>query len=366
MAPGRDDPHAAAVVEPQHAVGWCHPNPRCRVILLALSLLPACSDYQLAPAMSEPGPAYPPMPFPPTPASPRPQPAIDVQPTYHDFGEANAWEATSQSITLTNVGHKALEVSGLGYDATSAELAFSADEATNGQLPWVLQPGESRVAVVTYTPIDEGADEGTLVVDSNDPVQPRVDAVQVGAARFTGFSTGWYIVNDDTPYDLTSNATYRVDYDGDPDAYWYEPSGNHGMTASADVAGDFAALRDYVITRAGGPTPVTGPLSFYAPSDLPDMLEGSFSYILCDFWMGPSEDPARYSISTGLVDDGVRVIVNGAIIGELTYNQSGSWPLTNAVPGQVNTLVVILVDNAMWEKYVNDLAFYKDGVMVGG
>ena len=52
--------------------------------------------------------------------------------------------------------------------------------------------------------------------------------------------------------------------------------------------------------------------------------------------------------------------------GLLAYGQSGSWPLTGAVPGQVNTLLVILMDNAMWEKYVTDLAFYRDGVMVGG
>ncbi|MES2639229.1 MAG: hypothetical protein V4850_07085 [Myxococcota bacterium] len=334
--------------------------------LLALSVLSACSDYQLERDLVEPGPAYPNAPWPLPPARVSPAPAIEVQPSFHDFGEGDPWLSTTQSVTLTNVGLKPLEVANLRYDTASVELVFNADEATNGQLPWVLQPGESRVTQVKYTPMDEGADQGTLVVDSNDPDDPRVNATQVGAAKFTGFTTGWYIVNDDTPYDLTSNSTYRVDYDGDPDAYWYEPSGNHGMTASADVAADFADLRDYVITRAGGPTPVTGPLSFFAPSELPDMLEGSFSYILCDFWMDPSDDPSRYSISSGPVDDGIRVIVNGAILGELAYNQSGTWPLTNAVPGQVNTLVVILMDNAMWEKYVNDLAFYKDGVMVGG
>lgn len=121
-----------------------------------------------------------------------------------------------------------------------------------------------------------------------------------------------------------------------------------------------------MIGRAGGPTPVTGPLSFYAASDLPDMMEGSFSYILCDFWMPPDDHPTRYEISTGRVDDGVRVLVNGEIVGELTYGQSGAWALDNAVPGRVNTLIVILMDNAMWEKYVYDLAFYRDGVMVGG
>lgn len=332
--------------------------------LLALSILSACSDYELERHLGEPPAAYNELPFPPPHLEP--QPVIRVEPSFHDFGTNDPWQTTTQPITVTNAGGVSLQVSDLRYDTATTELVFSADEAVNGPLPWLLQPGESRVVQVTYTPVDEVQDEGTLVVSSNDLANPRADAVQVGVARFSGFNTGWYIVNDDTPYDLTSDRAHRVDYDGDPDAYWYEPSGNHGMTDSLDVPGDFEALRDYVIGRAGAPTPVTGPLSFYAPSELPDMEEGSFSYILCDFWMDPSDDPSRYTISSGPVDDGIRVIVNGEILGELTYNQSGSWPLTNAVPGAVNTLVVILMDNAMWEKYVNDLAFYKDGVMVGG
>jgi hypothetical protein len=96
------------------------------------------------------------------------------------------------------------------------------------------------------------------------------------------------------------------------------------------------------------------------------MLEGSFTYLLCDFWMDVGEDPGRYAISMGPVDDGVRVIVNGEIVGQLSYNQSGSWPLTHARPGEVNSLLILLVDNAMWEKYAYDIAFYKDGRMVGG
>ncbi len=334
--------------------------------ILLLSLLAACSDYTLEQELGEPPEAFPDPPFPLHPGPVVPQPRIQVEPAFHDFGSVEPWTPTPQPITITNVGHVPLTVTGLRYDAGSTELLFDADEDVNGQLPWTLAPGEGRVVNVTYTALDETTDQGTLVVTSDDPEAPRVDAAQIGTARFAGFNTGWYIVNDDTPYDLTSNTTYRVDYDGDPDAYWYEPSGVHGLTGSADPTADFAVLRDYVIDRAGGPTVVTGPLSFYAASDLPDMMEGSFSYILCDFWMDPSEDPSRYEISTGRVDDGVRVIVNGQILGELTYSQSGAWPLTNAIPGQVNTLVVILMDNAMWEKYVYDLAFYKDGVMVGG
>jgi hypothetical protein len=301
------------------------------------------------------------------PSLPDPVPHIAVDPDFHDFGAADPWVPLAQAITVTNTGGAPLTVTSLGYNPSSTEMAFSADEGTNGALPWVIAPGDSRDVVVEYTPVDQEADEGSLVVASDDPQRPNAVAEQIGTGKpFAGFSTGWYIVEDDTPIDLTSDPTHMVDYNGDSDAYWYEPSGVHGMTGSTDVPGDFSYLHDYVIARAGGPTVVTGPLNFHAASTLQRNQQGSFSYILCDFWLDATEDPTHYTISSGQVDDGIRVIVNGSILGELTYNQTGSWTLSNAIPGAVNTLVIILEDNAEIEKYIYDLAFYKDGVMVSG
>jgi hypothetical protein len=292
-------------------------------------------------------------------------PAIEVSPEWHDFGAVDPWSTSAVTVTVTNVGAGDLTVSELGFDSTSDELSFTFPLET--PLPWRLGPGESRPLVVTFAPVDEGEERGTLTVVSDDPDRPEVEAVQVGDMRFEGFQTGWYVVNDDTPHDLTSDPDHVVDYNGDSDAYWYEPSGVHGMTASADVPGDFAFLHDYVVARSGGPTVVTGPLTFREASTLQEFAQGSFSYILCDFWLDPGEDPARYTVATGQVDDGIRVLVNGQILGELTYLQSGSWSLAGAaVPGQVNTLLVILEDNARVEKFIYDLGFFKDGVFVQG
>jgi hypothetical protein len=335
--------------------------------VLMLQLMTACSDYGLGNMPGDP-PEAPPTPLVPLyPPGPNPVPEIEVTPDFHDFGVADPGVPVSQAITIANVGVGQLVVTGLTYNANSPEMYFSEVTADNGQLPWELAEGESRDVVVMYTPLDEEADQGILTVGSNDPANPVVDAVQVGSGQpFPGFSTGWYIVEDDTPIDLTTDPSHVVDYNGDSDAYWYEPSGVHGMTGSTDVATDFAFLHDYIIGRAGAPTPVTGPLNFYGTSTLNRYRQGSFSYILCDFWLDPTEDPSHYTISAGDVDDGIRVIVNGEILGELTYGQTGSWPLTNAIAGQVNTLVVINEDNAEIEKYIYDLAFYKDGVMVTG
>jgi hypothetical protein len=230
-----------------------------------------------------------------------------------------------------------------------------------------LAPGEFVDVRVDYVPTDDQPDEGYIVVTSNDPDQPEATANQIGNARaWEGFSTGWYIVDDATNYETTSNAAHTVESHGDLDGYWYEPSGAHGLIDSADPTADFATLHDYVIARAGAPTPVTGPLNFRTSSTVPSLTYASYSYVLCDFWLDSTDDPALYAISSGAVDDGILVIVNGEILGNLILGQTGSWPLTNAHAGEVNSLVVILMDNAQVDKYLVDLAFYRDGVMVSG
>jgi hypothetical protein len=157
-----------------------------------------------------------------------------------------------------------------------------------------------------------------------------------------------------------------VDHHGDHDLYWYEVSGAHGLVDSSDPVGDFAILRDYVIARAGGPSVVSGPLSFTSGSTLSTFEYATYTYILCDFWIEPTEDPAQFEVSAGSVDDGIQVIVNGEIIGHMGLGApTTSWSLASVGrPGEVNTLVVILVDDSAVLRYLIDLAFYKDGVMV--
>ncbi len=292
---------------------------------------------------------------------------LTVEPALHDFGTLEYLATDALTVTLRNDGAADITVSSVTYDTAGTELTFDLRESVNGALPWVLAPGASKEVGVAYAPTDDVADTGTVVVHSDDPDEPRLAADQLGNARvWEGFSTGWYIVDDSTNYETTSNVSHVVETHGDLDGYWYEPSGAHGMVDSADIPADFAILRDYIVARAGAPTPVTGPLNFYTTSIVPSLTYASYSYVLCDFWLDSGDDPALYEITTGAVDDGILVIVNGEILGSATLGSGGSWPLTNAVPGAANSLVVILMDNAQVDKYVQDLAFYRDGVMVTG
>lgn len=324
---------------------------------VVLMLLPtACSEY----SMSE-KPEVPPG----DTAAPLPQ--VRVEPADHDFHTLQVGESASVEVTISSVGGAPLRVGNVVYETRGGDLYLSVREGTNGAFPWDLPVGQSRVVEVTYTPTDQGGDEGTVVVRSTDPVSPEATAVQSGVAKaFEGFSTGWYVWDEGRAYETVSSAAHVVDHHGDEDLYYYEPSGAHGLVDSTDPVADFAVLREYVLRHAPTPTSVSGPFSYDADSSLATWELATFTYFLCDFYLPPEDDPSLYSISSGTVDDGIQVMVNGAILGRIELGESGAWPLSNAVAGDVNSLVIILVDDSMYDKYISDLAFYRDGVMVEG
>ena len=292
---------------------------------------------------------------------------IAIDPPLHDFGVLEVNQTGAIEVAIRNEGQAPLLVSGVSYSTLSLELALDTNEAVNGALPWTLAPGAAVTVVVDYAPSDGVADSGTITVVSNDVDEPSITATQGGNGRtFPGFSTGWYIVDEHTNYQTTSNPAHTVEYHGDLDGYWYEPSGVHGLIGSVNRTADFQVLHDYVMARAGAPTPVTGPLTFNASSTVPALTSASYSYILCDFWIEAGDDPSLYEIATGEVDDGILVLVNGEMLGNLLVRESGSWTLDNAVPGAVNSLLIILMDNAANHKGIEDLTFYRDGVMVTG
>ena len=62
----------------------------------------------------------------------------------------------------------------------------------------------------------------------------------------------------------------------------------------------------------------------------------------------------------------LQVMVNSQILGRMNLGAAPTrWSLADVgTPGSVNTLIVILVDDSASMRYLNELAFYKDGVMV--
>ena len=285
-----------------------------------------------------------------------------ITPSVFDFGTVDVGETETTQFTLQNIGGSPLSVSRLFFDSSSPELSL---DTTSPAFPLSLVTGETAQVTVTYTPID-GIDDDAALTAVSDVGDQTAEVFGTGK-DFEGFSTGWYVWDPRIPVSTTTAPAHVVDHHGDEDNYFYENSGLHGMTGSSDIEGDFAILRDYVISNAGEPIVPEGPFTWGESSVLDAHNEASFTYFLCDFYLPDDADPAAYTIESLSVDDGLRIIVNGHIVGHQKITEpSGTWTLEHAIPGSVNTLLVILVDDAAVHKGIASLAFWHEGVMVGG
>jgi hypothetical protein len=287
---------------------------------------------------------------------------LSISPSSHDFGTIEAGRIETARFTVENIGDGPLTVTDLQFSATSSELAL---EPLSVPLPWNLAPGDTQGVGVSYAPVDDIPDEGAVLA-SSDVGDQQADVTGNGRL-FDGFSTGWYVWDPRNPISTVTDPDHVVDHHGDEDSYFYENSGMHGMTGSVDLAADFAVLRDYVITNAGAPIIPTGPFDWDESSTVSQFNEATFTYFLCDFYLPITADPGAYTIETGPVDDGVRVLVNGHILGHQKLSDAqGQWTLEHATPGAVNTLLVILVDDAAVYKYLVGLGFWHEGALVEG
>ena len=178
------------------------------------------------------------------------------------------------------------------------------------------------------------------------------------------FEPSWYVYDDGQAYDTTFNPNRIVEFHGDPDLYWYEPSGVHGLLESSNPLEDFEILREYVIDGAGEPEPTTeeGSFSYFAESTLSTFDYATFTYFLCDFYPDASDNTSYFITAEG-VDDGVQVLFNGEILGYHTYGEGTfAFPLNNLKPGERNTIIITLVDDSKYEKGIENLKFLQSGL----
>ena len=176
-------------------------------------------------------------------------------------------------------------------------------------------------------------------------------------------ATTWHVFDDGTPYETHSSAEFEVEYHGDPSLYWYEPSGAHGMIGTTDSLTDFTRLREYIIAGAGEPAEVDGPMSVSSQSELETFEYATFTYILCDFWVPAADDPSMYELTIGEVDDGVLVLLNEEFVGYLLLGEDGDWSVP-VIPGQTNSIVVILVDDSKVNRFMKDMTLTRMGEII--
>lgn len=109
-------------------------------------------------------------------------PCILVNGTNRNFGQTPIGGANAQIVVVSNCGTQTLEVSSIRLTRNSTDNEFELelgglDVNRDGNLDTRLnlQPGEEQSFVVKYTPAQEGSDTGTIVIGSNDPLQPELE-----------------------------------------------------------------------------------------------------------------------------------------------------------------------------------------------
>ncbi len=120
----------------------------------------------------------------PMPVIPAPTPIINVSPEVIDFEQVFVGEVREAKVHITNPGSADLHLSGFRFTGSqSFMLNVQGAEYVAGQAtvegvtfpgPIVLRPEEGVFFTVFFSPLDEQAAEGTLVVRSDDPANPEV------------------------------------------------------------------------------------------------------------------------------------------------------------------------------------------------
>lgn len=98
-------------------------------------------------------------------------PDIAVDPTILSFGDVEIGQSSSLIATISNYGDYSLELT--CSQTGSTDFSYILATAT-------VDPGNHADLTVTYSPPEEGKDEGIITIGSNDPDEPSIELTLTG------------------------------------------------------------------------------------------------------------------------------------------------------------------------------------------
>ncbi|MFK7930257.1 MAG: choice-of-anchor D domain-containing protein [Myxococcota bacterium] len=141
-------------------------------------------------------------------------PEFVLEPASHDFGVVNAGDRASTDFVVRNVGDAVGTISGLEFTASSPELVF-ANPALQDALPTYIEPGAELSIPIDYAPIDALRDEGTLVVLSDAPTTPSLNAVVQGEGFAPDRDIELFLTADDAWTGFIDGTEYTATHQND-------------------------------------------------------------------------------------------------------------------------------------------------------
>lgn len=104
---------------------------------------------------------------------------IELRRSSLDFGAVYAGSERALVLSVRNVGTDTLRVGGVRVEGPS----FALSEGAAARLPLSIAPGAQEVLSVVFRPVEEGALQGTLTLESDDPQAPSLPVALSGLGR---------------------------------------------------------------------------------------------------------------------------------------------------------------------------------------
>ncbi|MDG1480915.1 MAG: choice-of-anchor D domain-containing protein [Myxococcota bacterium] len=260
------------------------------------------------------------------------EPLLDVDPSTLWFGHVGIGDTREMMVELSARGSGALKLKAFSF-LNGEDAVYSVEVPDWMELPYAMESGQSVELPVRYTPIDEAAWEGELIIETNDPTTPEFTVTLLG----------------NTKDDPTKNSEPVVQIT-DPDWGDYYLEGD-SITVTASVYDQedtpellFCMLRADLIPVGSGSPNSDGMISILAEEigagDISMTMtcfdtengEGSDSVEVSIF--DPIE-PLKYTITGGStlfdywsVDDDVTIYVNGSAVFSDSNHQQDNHPPT--------------------------------------
>lgn len=186
---------------------------------------------------------------------------------------------------------------------------------------------------------------------------------------------GWWSHFSNQKVPTPSTAQHPIEMYGDPDVYYYEPSGGHGLQEDPNVLSKAQAWQnmiDFILASSNNVT-LQPEFSINTSSDLSALTEAYFGWALVLLYVPKDKYCDNYRVHIGKVDDGVQAMVNAEIVGYdklgeqdkyIDMVEYGSNPPKLVLRPGINEVVLIHVDQAKVERYVTDVWIEHDGMKV--
>lgn len=185
---------------------------------------------------------------------------------------------------------------------------------------------------------------------------------------------GWwsYFTPEGPAYQVpTTDPAHPVTAWGDPDTYYYEPSGGHGLQDSS-IPPDQAwqSIISFILSKTNGAT-LSSDFTINTSSDLNQWTQAYFGWALVLLYVPKDKYCDSYRIHIGTADDGVQAMANAKILGYATLGENDKYinmveyQTSNLVlrPG-LNEVVIIHEDQAAVERYVRNAWLEHNGQQI--